>query len=191
MIPGLARVIAAAAIMSFALPAVAQIPPSALPGREREIFENQLPTPRAQPAGATIRLPSTVAPPGAERIMLRVTGVRVTGSTVYNDERFEALYQDAIDHEVSLASVYEIAQRITGLYGHDGYVLSRAIVPPQELNPRGAVITIQVIEGYVDSVVWPAELSSYRDFFSVLRLADHVRPTSEHPHHRALPAACG
>jgi hemolysin activation/secretion protein len=137
-----------------------------LPGRERDIIDNKLPTTRAQPAGARIRLPSKVAPRGAEKVKLYLRGVRVTGSTVYSGERLAALYQDVVDHEVTLAAVYTIAQRITALYGNDGYVLSRAIVPPQELNPRGAVVHIQIIEGYVDKVVWPATLSSYRDFFS-------------------------
>src|SRR5262249_52408306 len=60
----------------------------------------------------------------------------------------------------------DLAQRITGKYGRDGYVLSRAIVPPQNLNPRGAIVRIQVIEGYVDRVIWPEKLARYRNFFS-------------------------
>jgi len=45
-------------------------------------------------------------------------------------------------------------------------VLSRAIVPPQEFNPKGATVRIQVIEGWVNKVEWPKKLSRYRDFFS-------------------------
>jgi hypothetical protein len=46
-------------------------------------------------------------------------------------------------------------------------VLSRAIVPPQNFGRRGAVIRIQVVEGYVDQVIWPVEkLTRYRDFFT-------------------------
>ena len=39
------------------------------------------------------------------------------------------LYADLIGHDISLAAVYDIAQRITAKYGADGYVLSRAVVP--------------------------------------------------------------
>ena len=42
----------------------------------------------------------------------------------------------------------------------------RGILPVQELDPNGAVVRIQVLEGYVEAVEWPAQLSSYRDFFS-------------------------
>jgi len=33
-------------------------------------------------------------------------------------------------------------------------------------DPGGATVRIQVVEGYVDTVVWPSALSRYRDFFS-------------------------
>ena len=45
-------------------------------------------------------------------------------------------------------------------------MLSRAIVPPQQFAPHGAIVRIQVIEGYADKVEWPAVLANYRDFFS-------------------------
>jgi hemolysin activation/secretion protein len=165
MLPRYCRILAAVAALFASLPAAAQIIPSSeLPGRERERFQ-ELPTPRAVPRGPAISLPSTVAPAGADKVKLIVRGVRVTGSTVYTTEQLEPLYQDLIGN-VTLAAVYDIAQRITAKYGKDGYVLSRAIVPPQELSPQGAVIHIQVVEGYIDRVEWPKSLSQYRDFFS-------------------------
>src|SRR5256885_2072674 len=47
------------------------------------------------------------------------------------------------------------------------YVWSRAVVPPQNFGRHGAVVRIQVVEGYVDNVIWPVEkLARYRDFFT-------------------------
>ena len=43
--------------------------------------------------------------------------------------------RDIIGREVPVTAIYDVAQRITAKYGDDGYVLSRAIVPPQELTP--------------------------------------------------------
>jgi hemolysin activation/secretion protein len=134
-------------------------------GRERERF-TQPPAPLAQPGGPAITLPSTVAPKGAEKVMLRIRGVHIVGATVYSAADLAPLYADLLDEEVPLTAVYELAQRITAKYGNDGYVLSRAIVPPQQLNPKGAVVQIDVVEGYIDKVVWPARLSRYHDFFS-------------------------
>jgi len=141
------------------------IPPSEQLGRERERF-TEPPTPRAEPAGPRISLPSTTAPPGADKVLLTIRDVRIDGATVYTKEALQPLYGGVIGHEITLQAVYDLAQRITAKYGADGYVLSRAIVPPQNLAPRGATLRIQVIEGYVDKVAWPASLERFRDYFS-------------------------
>jgi hemolysin activation/secretion protein len=165
--------------VAFATAAMAQPvvpPPSSQPGRERERFTEQQ-GPLSQQGGATISLPSTVAPKGAEHIMLHVQGVHITGATVYTPQQLAPLYADLVGQEVTLAAVYALAQKITTKYGNDGYVISRAIVPPQQLNPGGATVEIQVIEGYVDRVEWPHELDKFRDFFSYYT----ARITAERP----------
>ena len=40
------------------------------------------------------------------------------------------------------------------------------MVPPQQLNPSGAIIHIEIAEGYIDKVEWPKQLARYRDFFT-------------------------
>jgi hemolysin activation/secretion protein len=141
------------------------IPPSEQPGRERFRF-TEPPAPRAEPVGPRVSLPGTVAPEGAEKIRLKILGIKIEGATVYGPEQLKLLYQDMIGQEVALSAIYDLAQRITAKYGNDGYVLSRAIVPPQNLTKGGAVIRVQVIEGYVDKVVWPASLTRFRNFFA-------------------------
>src|SRR5437763_3274233 len=151
------------------LPAVAAaqvIPSGAQPGRERQQIAPPVQGPRAQPGGPAISLPSTVAPPGAESVMLTVSRIVITGATVYGDAEFAPLYADLVGQEVPLAAVYELARRITAKYGAAGYILSRAIVPPQNFGRHGAVIHLQVVEGYIDNVIWPMEkLARYRNFF--------------------------
>src|SRR5215475_13159521 len=165
MSPGGYCVLALAAAMLTASSAFAQIPSSELPGRDRERFEQPAPA-LARPGGPAITLPGSVAPPGADKVTLVLRGVRIVGGTIYRSDELSALYQDLVGQPVTLAAVYDIAARITAKYGSDGYVLSRAIIPPQELAPNGATVTIQVVEGYVDRVEWPASLSKYRDFFA-------------------------
>lgn len=190
MFPLVCRIVAMMAVALIFAPLIARaqvpggqlpggaLPGGALPGREREQFQQPTP-PRAQPGGAVIRLPSTVAPAGAERISVLVRDVRVVGGTIYRAEELARLYEDLVGRQVTLANVYEIAQRITAKYGNDGYVLTRAVVPPQELNPRGAVVRIQIVEGYVSRVEWPSTLSRYVDFFSYYTSKiTHDRPTN-------------
>src|SRR5688572_30868795 len=86
MSTGLNRAFAALALVLLPVCAAAQVPPSDLPGRERQRFVEPA-APRAQATGDTISLPSTVAPAGAERIMLTVARVVVTGASVYEDRK--------------------------------------------------------------------------------------------------------
>jgi hemolysin activation/secretion protein len=175
---GVCRLIAALALVVVATTAMAQpvIPPSVQPGRERERFTEPTP-PLAEPGGQAISLPSTVAPKGADRINVLVRDVHIEGMTAYTQEQLAPLYADLIGHQVTLQAIYDLAQKITTKYGNDGYVISRAIVPPQQLNPGGATIRIQVIEGYVDKVEWPHALDKFRDFFSYYS----ARITAERP----------
>jgi hemolysin activation/secretion protein len=160
------RILATLAVCLMPALAFAQvIPPSEQPGRERERFVEP-PPPRAQPGGPTLVLPSTEAPAGAATIMLTIRDVCVRGSTVYSPADLKPLYADLVGHEVPLQSVYDLAKKITAKYGADGYSLSRAIVPPQEFSPQGAVPCLTIVEGYIDHVEWPEAVKRYRDFFT-------------------------
>src|SRR5262245_24682104 len=166
MFAGVRAIAAAVALVVLSSAAVAQIvPPSEQPGRARERFETPA-VPLARPGGPIITSPTAEAPPGAAETFLVLRNIVIVGATVYTAEQFRELYADLIGQRVSLKDVYDVAARITAKYGGDGYVLSRAVIPPQQLDPNGAVIRIQVVEGYIDKVEWPAQLASYVDFFS-------------------------
>jgi hemolysin activation/secretion protein len=173
MLAGARAIAAAVGMVCVSFAAVAQVvpsgaqlvPPSDQPGRERERFERP-PVPLAQPGGPTIAVPGIEAPPGAAETTLVIRQIRIVGATVYTPAQLAKLYADLIGKKVTLQAVYDVAQRITAKYGGDGYVLSRAIVPVQELDPNGAAVKIQVVEGYIETVQWPPQLSAYRDFFS-------------------------
>jgi hemolysin activation/secretion protein len=167
MLAGICRLLAVLAMVGTSAAANAQvIPPSELPGRERERFTTY-PTVPSQPAGSpTVGLPSAEPPPGASSVQIVIRDVRISGVTVYRPEELAPLYAEFIGHKVSLTAVYEIARRITNKYGADGYVLSRANILSQTLDPAGAIVELRVLEGYVDKVVWPLELSKYWDLFS-------------------------
>jgi hemolysin activation/secretion protein len=161
------RATVALALVIVATAAMAQpvVPSSVQPGREQQRF-TEPPPPLSQPGGSAISLPSTVAPKGADRMFVRVRDVRIEGATVYRQDELAPLWADLIGRKVTLQALYDLAQKITTKYGNDGYVISRAIVPPQQLDPGGAIVHIKVIEGYVDKVEWPRALDRYRDFFS-------------------------
>src|SRR3954453_16329354 len=143
MFAGVRAIATALAMVSVSCAAVAQgvppgaqiVPPSDEPGRERERFERPA-VPLAQPGEPAIAVPGVEAPPGAKETKLILRRVKIVGSTVYADSQFADLYADLIGRTITLQAVYDLAGRITAKYGADGYVLSRALVPPQQLDPN-------------------------------------------------------
>jgi hemolysin activation/secretion protein len=61
------------------------------------------------------------------------------------------LWQGLLGREITLTQFYGVAAAITVRYRNDGYILTRALVPPQEIID--GVAEIEVIEGYIDNIV--------------------------------------
>jgi len=114
-------------------------------------FEQQR-APLSQPGRVVPAFDPLDAPPEAAAITLQLGGVRITGNTVIGDDELRPLYQDLLNTEVPVAAIFALANRVTGFYGEQGYPLSRAVVPAQEIGADG-VITLQIVEGFVDNVV--------------------------------------
>ena len=97
--------------------------------------------------------PEQTAPEGAESIKLHFRELVFKGDiTAYPKGDFLPFYIKKIGTQVSLKDVYEIAASITRKYHSDGYILSRAIVPEQEIDPKKGSVTIHIVEGYVRTV---------------------------------------
>ena len=91
-------------------------------------------------------------PPGdakADTPPFQVTAFRVTGATKYTASSLERLLGEA-GRPMTLREVQERAERLTKLYKDQGYVVARAIVPPQDV--RDGVVEIRVIEGRYERI---------------------------------------
>jgi len=153
-----------AAAAQTPIPGVQSIPGGDLAGRERQRFQEPV-APLAQPGGPAVVLPTEAPPTGAANIKVTIRDICIKGGTIYSKQDLEPLYQNLIGHEIPVQALYDLAKAITAKYGADGYVLSRAIVPPQQFAPHGAVPCIQIVEGYIEKVEWPASVARYRNFF--------------------------
>ena len=85
-----------------------------------------------------------------KKIRFILKEIVVKGSTVYSHNAFRRWQKRFIDKKVSLALIYRFAEKITAKYRNDGYLLSRAIVVPQ--NIKNGVVTIQIVEGYIGNL---------------------------------------
>lgn len=132
-----------------------RLPDTADPGQLLRRFEERI-EPQVRPPVRIPEAPPTEAPAEAADVTFTLTGITLDGVSVYPEADLARLWQDELGEEVSLATIYEIAERITTRYRNDGYILSRAVVPPQEI--AAGVVRIRVLEGYVDDVVIEGEL---------------------------------
>ena len=159
---GLRAVCSFAAVLLLALqlaPETArsqQLPPAVEPGVIQKRFEQ----PEAPKAAPPIDIPDigqSTPPPGAEDVRFVLTDLLVLDSTVYSEEELRPIWENLIGQEISLTQFYGIAAAITIKYRNDGYILTRALVPPQEIID--GVAEIEVVEGYIDNVVIEGEPS--------------------------------
>ena len=81
----------------------------------------------------------------------RLQGVDIRQNSALSGGDLKDIYAPFIGQEVNLATLNDIASRITARYRNEGYILSRAIVPPQRI--KDGVVTFTIIEGYVNQVV--------------------------------------
>ena len=147
------RLIGAFTAILAAASAHAQTPPRTIlgpllqPGQTRPIpelpptpnFDFSIEAPRRSPV-----------PRAVEELSFEVKDIRIVGSTVYSPAQLQPLYEALIGHSVHLADIIAVADRIEDKYRADGYILTRAFVPPQSVS--NGVFQINVVEGYVEAV---------------------------------------
>lgn len=86
----------------------------------------------------------------AKKIKFQLNGIEIQGNCVYSTAQLAPLYRDKIGKTISVAELFDIVQNITNYYRNNGYIISRAILPPQHV--KGGVVQIKIIEGYLGKV---------------------------------------
>jgi hemolysin activation/secretion protein len=98
-------------------------------------------------------LPSNLSQPSPlEEIPGEITinKFAVIGSTVFTEKQLAEILEPYINKPITFAQLVEARNAITQLYQQKGYITSGAFIPAQTLSD--GVITIQVIEGTVESI---------------------------------------
>lgn len=111
-------------------------PELSAPGETLPVFPQSVPLP---------------PPPTHEAVRFILSAVKIEGATVYTPEQLKPYYAASLGKIVPVAEAQAIANRITARYRNDGYVLSQAVVPRQDLGD--GILHIRVVEGFVDRVI--------------------------------------
>lgn len=109
-----------------------QIPPIPEQPREPPKFEAQQP---AQPP----------PPTGADTTTIRVNQIVITGNPVYDESELLEVSGFVPATDLTLTDLREISARITTFYRNNGYFLTQAYLPAQEIQE--GVVTIAVMVG--------------------------------------------
>lgn len=114
---------------------------------EKQFDERSLPS-----SNFTIRQQQDDAQPldAADDIRFVLTSLRVDGVTALEEAELLPFYEDVLGVEISVARLFDIAGRMSAFYRSKGYILSRVIVPAQEVE-SGAV-KLAAVEGYIHNI---------------------------------------
>jgi hemolysin activation/secretion protein len=99
--------------------------------------------------------PSTTpeVPPNQLSGTIRVDRFNVVGSSVFNPQELAKVTEDYINKSISFAQLLQASEAVTKLYRDKGYITSGAFIPAnQTFRSRGSTITIQVVEGGLESI---------------------------------------
>ncbi len=120
---------------------------------QRRILEQVREDPVDQPSDPVVPSVTPFSQPDVESFTL--TGVTVTGATVFTGDALAPFYEHYLAREVSRSDLMDIADAATALYQEHGYTLSRAYIPPQSII--AGVVELKIVEGYVEELIVAGE----------------------------------
>ena len=158
---------------TVAAPAGAQvaIPPELEPTRPEQNLERG-PRVQSSPRPVTPLVRQEQAPENAEAIPFVFRELTIEGATALEPDALHALWSVAPGETASVADLFDFANAITRAYAEAGYALSFAVVPEQHIE-NGAV-TVRVIEGFVEEIVFVGARAQQLRGRAVLRRAEQV-----------------
>ena len=133
-------------------------------------------------------VPPIQAPPGAEKLFVRLGGIKVEGGFPELEAATRAIEARlATGKQVSGADIFAAVSELEAAYARAGFVLARVVLPPQQLND-GAVLRLVVIDGFIERIEIKNLPATVRDRISaiVAPLANQPRLTLQEMERRLL-----
>lgn len=88
--------------------------------------------------------------PEVQKLKFKLIRIELEGNKTFSTKELEPLYQSSLGKTITVAELFAIVQNITNYYRNSGYVISRAILPPQHV--KNGIVKVQVVEGFLDKV---------------------------------------
>lgn len=91
--------------------------------------------------------------PGADQVVFVLVNLKIEGMEAYPQGKFLGDYVGLLGRPVTLQQIIDVANKINRTYREDGYILSRAFFPEQDITE--GMVTLNVVEGRVARVSMP------------------------------------
>jgi hemolysin activation/secretion protein len=77
-----------------------------------------------------------------EGYKIQVTGFRITGQTIYSEDKLQELIKDSRNQELTLSELEVVARRIAQYFKEQGYMVANAFIPAQDIKDGIVEITV-------------------------------------------------
>lgn len=164
----------ALSMMLVALASTAQaqtLPDSARPSTMEQQFRMEENRP-AVGGAPVISVPDQSAKEIRGGVAFELNAITIEGETVYGEAELKPIYADKLGTKVTLGELNKIASDITTLYRNNGYILTRAVIPPQ--RAEGGNVTIRIVEGFVNEVKLQGDITPGQES-NLQAYADKIR----------------
>lgn len=88
--------------------------------------------------------------PEAKKIFFVLNGVKIKGNTAFSAAELQTVFKPWLRRKISVAKLQSLVQEISDKYQKAGYFLSKAILPPQEIDK--GIVQVTVIEGFISDI---------------------------------------
>jgi hemolysin activation/secretion protein len=147
--------------LQISFEASAQVAPKAVQPQARQPRPEEPREPRTTAPVIVPDIETQEAPVGADLVTFVLNSIVLKNATVYRPDELALFWENLIGQEVTLAQVFELAGKLTARYRGDGYILSRVVVPEQEIE--GGAVRLEAVEGYVSKVSYDPAILKGRE----------------------------
>lgn len=95
--------------------------------------------------------PGLSAPPGADQLLVNLNDVNVTGALDGMQAATDRVFSPLIGQNVRVTDIFSAAQDLETAYAAAGFVLTRVVLPAQDLR-NGGTLQISVVNGFVEAI---------------------------------------
>jgi hemolysin activation/secretion protein len=121
---------------------------------DRERARTQ-PAPRSQPQ---IKITEDRQPSEADAsVQFTLKFLRIEGATVFSEAELLAPYAKLNGQRISFETLNAITAELTKKYRDNGFILSRVLLPAQDVDQLAATIQLYVVEGFISTIQYEGD----------------------------------